>query len=102
MRKVDRLHLLLVSAVLCGLVQLAAGQSSAKAEVLSALAERDKAFVAGDETKVAQSMADDYLQTDIWGNVQDKQAWLDEYYCQWRRCCGLGKVGRPPLTEVKS
>jgi ketosteroid isomerase-like protein len=62
------------------MVQTAAGQSSAKAEVLAALAARDKAFVAGDETKVAQFMSEDYLQTDVEGNVQDKQTWLSEYY----------------------
>jgi len=65
MRAVNELHVLLVSAILCGMVQTAAGQSSAKAEVLAALAERDKAFVAGDETKVAQFMSEDYLQTDV-------------------------------------
>ena len=77
MKTVNRLHALLVSAILCGLVQTAAGQSSAKAEVLAALAERDKAFVAGDETKVAQVMSEDYLQTDVSGHVQD-QAGLAE------------------------
>jgi len=80
MRAVNGLHLFLVSAILCGMVQTAAGQSSAKAEVLAALAERDKAFVTGDETKVAQLMSEDYLQTDVSGHVQDKQAWLNEYY----------------------
>ena len=80
MRTVNGLHALVVSAILCGMVQTAAGQSSAKAEVLAALAERDKAFVAGDETKVAQFMSEDYLQTDVSGNIQDKQAWLNEYY----------------------
>ncbi len=80
MRTVNWLHVLLVSAILCGMLQTAAGQSSAKAEVLAALAERDKAFVAGDETKVAQFMSEDYLQTDVSGNIQDKQAWLNEYY----------------------
>ncbi len=80
MRTVNRLHVLFVSAILCGMVQTAAGQSSAKAEVLAALAERDKAFVAGDETKVAEFMSEDYLQTDVSGNIQDKQAWLNEYY----------------------
>ena len=80
MRAVNRLHLFLVSAILCGMVQTAAGQSSAKAEVLAALAERDKSFVTGDETKVAQLMSEDYLQTDVSGQVQDKQAWLNEYY----------------------
>jgi hypothetical protein len=38
------LHLLVVSAILCGTVQTAVGQSSSKAEVLAALAERDKAL----------------------------------------------------------
>ena len=80
MRAANGLHVLLVSAILCGLVQTAAGQSSAQAEVLAALAERDKAFVAGDETKLAQLMSGDYLQTDVSGHVQDKQAWLKEYF----------------------
>ena len=53
---VNGLHVLLIGAILCGMFQTAAGQSSAKAEVLAVLAERDKAFVAGDETKVAQFM----------------------------------------------
>ena len=80
MRTVNGLHVLLVSAILCGMVQTVAGQSSAKDEVLAALAERDKAFVAGDETKVAQVMSEDYLQTDVSGHIQDKQAWLNEYF----------------------
>ena len=80
MRAVNGLHLFLVSAILCGMVHTAAGQSSAEAEVLAALAERDKAFVTGDETKVSQLMSEDYLQTDVSGHVQDKQAWLNEYY----------------------
>ncbi len=80
MAKMNRLHVLLVAAILCGMVQTAVGRSSTKAEVLAALAERDKAEVAGDETKVEQSMSDDYLQTDVSGNIYDKQTWLKEYY----------------------
>jgi len=80
MKAASGLHMLLVSAILCGMVQIAAGQSSAKDEVLAALAERDKAFIAGDETKMAQLMSEDYLQTDVSGHVQDKQAWLKEYF----------------------
>jgi ketosteroid isomerase-like protein len=80
MRTVNGLYVLLVSAILGGMVQTAAGQSSAKAEVLAAFAERDKAFVAGDETKVAQVMSEDYLQTDVSGHIQDKQVWLNEYF----------------------
>ena len=86
MRIVDGLHVLLVSAILCGMVQTAAGQSLAKAEVLAALAEGDKAFVAGDETKVAEFMSEDYLQTNVSGNVEDKQAGLNEDFGHWRRC----------------
>ena len=80
MRFINAGLVLLVGTILCGMVQSAARQSSSKAEVLSDLAERDKAFVAGDETKVAEFMSEDYLQTDVSGNIQDKQAWLNEYY----------------------
>jgi len=66
--------------------------SAAKAEVLAALAERDKAFVAGDETTVAQSMSEDYLQTDVNGKIQDKQAWLNEYYRPMAPLLKSGKV----------
>jgi hypothetical protein len=58
MKTISPLLILLGSATLCGIVQSAAGQSSSQAEVLAALAERDKAFLAGDETQVAQSMSD--------------------------------------------
>jgi ketosteroid isomerase-like protein len=51
-----------------------------KAEVLAALAERDKVFVAGDENALVRLMADDYLQTDAVGHVQDKATWLKEYF----------------------
>ena len=80
MRTVRGFRCFLLSAILCGMVQTAAGQSSAKDEVLAAFTERDKAFVAGDETKVAQFMSEDYLQTSVSGKVQDKQAWLKEYF----------------------
>ena len=80
MRTINGFCAFLVSTILCGLAQTAAGQSSAKEEVLAAFAERDKAFLAGDETRVAQVMSEDYLQTDVNGSIQDKQAWLAEYY----------------------
>ena len=82
---------LLLSAIFFGIVQIVAGQSSGKAEVLAALAARDKAFVEGDETKVAAFMSDDYLQTDVEGNIQDKQAWLNDYY---RPMAPLLKAGK--------
>ena len=80
MRMVNGLHVLVVSAILLGMVETAAGQSSAKAEVLAALAEQDKAFLAGDETKVGEIKSEDYLQTDVEGNVLDKQAWFKDYF----------------------
>jgi len=42
--------------------------------------ERRKASVAGDTEKIANSMADDYIQTDIAGYVQNKTSWLKEYF----------------------
>src|SRR5215472_12343213 len=80
MKAANGLHVLLLTAILCGMVQTAAGQSSAKAEVLAALAEQDKAFLAGDETKVAQIKSEDYIQTNIRGKVQDKETWFKEYF----------------------
>jgi TonB family protein len=94
MRTVNGLHMLLLSAILCAAVQTAAGQSS-KAEVLAALTERDKAFVAGDETKVAEFMSEDYFHTDVSGKIQDKQAWLNEYY---RPLAPLLKSGKTQLA----
>jgi hypothetical protein len=49
------------------MAQITTAQSSARAEVLALVAERDRAFLTGDETKVAQFMSEDYLETDIWG-----------------------------------
>jgi ketosteroid isomerase-like protein len=39
-----------------------------------------EAFLAGDIATVENLTADDYLQTDVNGKVQDKKAWLAEYY----------------------
>src|SRR5215471_5329804 len=52
----------------------------AEAEILAAVAGRDKAFLAGDEKTVARFIAEDYLQTDVLGHVQDKSAWLKQYF----------------------
>jgi hypothetical protein len=40
-------------------------------------------------------MSEDYLQTDISGNVEDKQAWLNEYY---RPLAPLLKSGKTRLA----
>jgi Domain of unknown function (DUF4440) len=54
--------------------------SSSEAELRAAMAERLKASIDGDTEKIASSLADEYLQTDIYGYVQDKNAWLNEYF----------------------
>jgi hypothetical protein len=54
--------------------------SSAEAELLAIMDERRTASLEGDTEKIASSMTDEYLQTDISGYVQDKTAWLNEYF----------------------
>lgn len=54
--------------------------SSAEAKLRTAIAEHHKAMLEGDTEKVANSMAEEYLQTDIAGYVQDKTTWLNEYF----------------------
>lgn len=57
----------------------------------AAMAERRKAMLAGDEEIVERLTADDYVQTDISGYVQDKSAWLNEYF---RPLAALMKAGK--------
>ena len=52
--------------------------ANAVVELRTVMAERLKASMAGDTEKIASSLADEYLQTDIRGYVQDKNAWLNE------------------------
>jgi len=54
--------------------------SSSEAELWAAMDERRKASLEGNSERIASSMADEYLQTDISGYVQDKTAWLNEYF----------------------
>jgi ketosteroid isomerase-like protein len=54
--------------------------NSSEAEVRAAMEERRKASQQGDTEKVLSSLADEYLQTDIGGYVQDKSTWLNEYF----------------------
>ena len=51
-----------------------------EAEVRQAVDRFYEAFLAGDIATVEHMTADDYLQTDVNGKVQDKAAWLAEYY----------------------
>ena len=54
--------------------------NSAEAEIRTAMAERLKASLEGDSDKVGSLLADEYLQTDISGHVQDKATWFKEYF----------------------
>ncbi|HXM21030.1 MAG TPA: nuclear transport factor 2 family protein [Terriglobales bacterium] len=54
--------------------------SAAESELRAVMADRRKAALEGDTEKVANSMAEEYVQTDINGYVQDKSAWLGEYF----------------------
>jgi hypothetical protein len=55
------------------------------------MAERHKAMLAGNTQIVEQLTADDYLQTDISGYVQDRSAWLNEYF---RPLAALMRAGK--------
>ena len=59
---------------------LFAQATHSETELRAAMAERRKASQEGDSEKVAKSMADEYLQTDISGYVQNKNTWLNEYF----------------------
>jgi hypothetical protein len=53
---------------------------STENEIHSVMAQIRTASLAGDAVKVASLMTDEYLQTDISGQVQDKQTWFKEYF----------------------
>jgi len=65
--------------------------SSTEAELRATMAERHKASLEGDTEKIAASMTDDYLQTDISGFVQDKGTWLKEYFSPLAELIKAGK-----------
>lgn len=52
----------------------------AEAEIREEMEQRRQASLAGDTEKIAASMIEEYLQTDISGYVQDKKTWLREYF----------------------
>jgi ketosteroid isomerase-like protein len=53
---------------------------SKEAELHTFMAELRKASIEGDVDTTANSMTDDYIQTDINGYRQDKKTWLNEYF----------------------
>ena len=52
---------------------------SSEAQLRAVMAEPHATALEGDTEKTASLMADEYLQTDISGHVQNKTAWLNEY-----------------------
>ena len=65
--------------------------SARERDLASAMAERDKAMLAGDGETVERLTADEYVQTDISGYVQDRSTWLNEYF---RPLAALIKAGK--------
>ena len=57
-----------------------AANRSGESEVQKASDIYYRAFYSGDVDTVKRMTRDDYLQTDVLGNVQDKAQWLTEYY----------------------
>jgi ketosteroid isomerase-like protein len=53
---------------------------AAEAELRAFMAELRRASIEGDVDTTANSMTDDYVQTDINGYRQDKTTWLNEYF----------------------
>ena len=54
--------------------------SNAEAELRTFMTELRRANIQGDVDTVANSITDDYIQTDINGYRQDKTTWLNEYF----------------------
>jgi uncharacterized protein DUF4440 len=76
------LPLLAIKATLlwCILAIPTEAQDSAETGLRKVLAERRDASLEGNAEKIASSMTDKYLQTDISGYVQDKATWFKEYF----------------------
>jgi ketosteroid isomerase-like protein len=56
-----------------------------------AMADRQKAMLAGDADSIDRLTAEEYVQTDIFGHVQDKSAWLREYFLPLAALMKAGK-----------
>jgi ketosteroid isomerase-like protein len=60
--------------------QTSARESSSQADLRKSMAERTKANIEGDTETIERLMADDYVQTDVLGHVQNKSEWLNQYF----------------------
>jgi ketosteroid isomerase-like protein len=85
--------LILMFAGIAALSLLAAEpmDRSAEADLRATIAELRTASVEGDMEKIAASMTDDYLQTDISGLVQNKETWLKNYFIPLAELIKAGK-----------
>jgi ketosteroid isomerase-like protein len=72
--------------------------SKAEVELRAFMAELRKASIEGDVDTIANSMTDDYVQTDINGYRQDKTTWLNEYF---RPLADLIKAGKFHWVEFE-
>lgn len=72
--------------------------SGSEAELRIFMAELRKASIEGDVDTIANSMTDDYVQTDINGYRQDKTTWLNEYF---RPLADLIKAGKFHWVEFE-
>lgn len=79
MKSADGLHVLLVIAISFGVVQTAASQITCQSGSTRCPSGTRQSVCCRTRRKVREFMSDDYLQTDVEGNIQDKQAWLNEY-----------------------
>jgi hypothetical protein len=85
---------LLVTLIGCSSVSLLWGEQangSSEAQLRATMAERHKASLEGDSAKIAASITDDYLQTDISGFVQNKDTWLKQYFIPLAELIKAGK-----------
>jgi hypothetical protein len=67
------------------------GTTELPPELRSAMAERKKANLQGDTEKIESQMVDEFLQTDIYGRVQNNAEWLTDYF---KPLAALIKAGR--------
>lgn len=70
--------LFLAAAASGGLLQAQA--TNTERELRAAMDQFYEVFLKGEEETIERMTADDYIQTDINGKVQNKTAWLSEYY----------------------
>jgi len=91
MKKILALFLTLSVCIPAARLRAEPSNGSAEAELRAVMAERRTASLDGDTEKIAASMTDDYLQTDINGFVQDKTAWLNQYFIPLAELIKAGK-----------